>query len=60
MDYPVWYWIISLVFALLFAWLCARIAGGKGHSPVLFGILGFFFTLITLIVVLVLPRKRTA
>jgi hypothetical protein len=27
---------------------------------VLFGILGFFFFLITLIVVLVLPRKTTA
>ncbi len=49
----------SLVIAVLLAWTCARIAGSKGYSPVLFGILGFFFWLITLIVVLVLPRKTT-
>jgi membrane associated rhomboid family serine protease len=52
-----WYWLISLVIAVLCAWLCAWLAGNKGYSPVLFGILGFFFFLITLIVVLVLPRK---
>lgn len=55
-----WYWLVSLIVALLVAWLCARIAGSKGYSPVLFGILGFFFWLITLIVVLVLPRKTPA
>jgi hypothetical protein len=32
----------------------------QGYSPVLFGILGFFFFLITLIVILVLPRKTPA
>jgi membrane associated rhomboid family serine protease len=52
-----WYWVISLLIAVLCAWLCAWIAGNKGYSPVLFGILGFFFFLITLIVLLVLPRK---
>jgi hypothetical protein len=48
------------VIAVLCAWLCAWIAGNKGYSPVLFGILGFFFFLITLIVILVLPRKTPA
>ena len=32
---------------VLCAWLCASLAGNKGYSPVLFGILGFFFFLIT-------------
>ena len=60
MDIPFWYWLISLVIGVLCAWLCASLAGKKGYSPVLFGILGFFFFLITLIVVLVLPKKATA
>ena len=50
------YWLISLVIGCC-ARGCALVAGDKGYSPVLFGILGFFFFLITLIVVLVLPRK---
>lgn len=52
-------WLISLVVAVVFAWLCSRIANGKGYSPLLFAILGFFFSCITLVVVLVLPRKNT-
>jgi hypothetical protein len=39
---------------------CAVIAGAKGRSAVLFGILGLFFSLITLIVVIVIPRKAKA
>ena len=54
-----WYWL-SARDRLLCAWLCAWLAGNKGYSPVLFGILGFFFFLITLIVILVLPRKTPA
>ena len=59
-PFPVPASLISLVIAVLCAWLCAWIAGSKGYSPVLFGILGFFFFFVTLIVVLVLPRKTTA
>ncbi len=33
-------------------------AKSKGYSAVLFGILGLIFSIITLIVVLVIPRKR--
>ena len=29
----------------------------NGYSAVLFGILGFFFSIITLIVILVIPRR---
>ncbi len=55
-----WYYVVSFVLAVLFAWLCAWIAGRKGYSPIVFGILGFFFFLITLIVLLVLPDKSRA
>jgi len=34
------------------------VAKSKGYSAVLFGILGLIFSIITLIVVLVIPRKR--
>jgi len=38
--------------------ICGLIAKSKGHSTILFAILGFFFSIITLIVVLVIPRRR--
>jgi len=53
-----WYWLLSFIVAVIFAWICATLAARKGYSPVVFGILGFFFFIITLIVVLVLPRKQ--
>jgi hypothetical protein len=53
-------YIISVLVGLVFAFACAAIAGGKGRSRALFGILGFFFSLITLIVVLLIPRKHHA
>ncbi|MDQ2728058.1 MAG: hypothetical protein M3Y91_09405 [Actinomycetota bacterium] len=49
---------IGIIISLLFAFGCSRLASSKGRGPILWGILGFFFTLITLIVVLILPRKR--
>ena len=54
------YWVVWLAIGILCAWLCAALAGRKGYSPVLFGILGFFFFIITLIVVLVIPNKNKA
>lgn len=54
---PAWSWLVSILIALLFAWICARIAGGKGYPPLLFGILGFFFSCVTLIIVLLIPRR---
>jgi hypothetical protein len=53
-------YIISVLVSLVFAFACAAIAGGKGRSRALFGILGFFFSIITLIVVLIVPRKARA
>ncbi len=48
----------GLVIAVLIGLLCGYIAGRKGRRPALWGILGFFFTIITLIVVLIVPSKR--
>jgi hypothetical protein len=50
--------IVGLIVALLFAFGCYRLAQSKGRGPVLWGILGFFFTLLTLIVLLIIPRKK--
>lgn len=52
--------VISIVIALLFAWACNRIAVRKGRGPVLWAILGFFFSLIALIIIAILPRKKSA
>jgi len=43
---------------ILSAVICALIAKSKGYSAILFAVLGFFFSIITLIVILVIPRKR--
>lgn len=49
---------IWVVVGLIFAVICGSIAKGKGYSGLLFGILGFLFACITLIIVLVLPRRN--
>ena len=49
--------IFYLIGGIIAAVVCALIARSKGHSAVLFGILGFFFSIITLIVILVVPRR---
>ena len=51
------YWTIALIIDLVFAWLCYTIPKGKGRSAWLYAICGFFFSIITLIVILVLPSK---
>jgi hypothetical protein len=50
--------IIGLVVAIAFAYLCHKIAVGKSRGPVLWAVLGFFFPLIALIIILLLPRKN--
>ena len=51
-------YLIGIIIDLIFAFACSRIATSKGRGAILWGILGFFFSLITLIVVLILPRRR--
>ncbi|MGA9857612.1 MAG: hypothetical protein WBQ18_07090 [Solirubrobacteraceae bacterium] len=38
--------------------ICAIVAKVKGYSALLFGILGLFFSIVTLIVVAVIPSRR--
>ena len=52
------YYTFSFLWAIVFALLCGWIAVRKGRSALLWGILGFFFSIITLIVVLVLRPRR--
>ena len=48
---------IFVVFGVIFAIACALIANSKGRSPFLWGVLGFLFGLIPLIIILVMKRK---
>jgi hypothetical protein len=50
--------IFVLIGGLIAAIICAVIAGTKGRSAIGWGILGFFFSIITLIVVIVIPSKK--
>jgi hypothetical protein len=52
--------IIGIVIDLVFAFACSAIAGSKGRGRILWGIFGFFFSLITLVVILLVPRKKGA
>lgn len=50
--------IFVLIGGIIAMILCAIIAKSKGYSALLFGLLGFFFSIITLIVVIVIPRRQ--
>jgi hypothetical protein len=49
--------ILLLIGGLIAAVICALVAKAKGYSALLFAVLGLFFSIITLIVVLVIPRR---
>ena len=49
--------LAGFVIAILIAYGCSAIAGSKGRSRGLWGFLGFFFTLIALVIIALLPRK---
>ena len=51
-------WLGGIIGGIIFAIICYIIADRKGRNPVLWGVLGFFFSLISLIVVLILPSKK--
>ena len=51
--------IFVLIGSIIAAIVCAAIAGMKGRNPFGWGILGLFFSIITLIVVIVIPSKRS-
>jgi hypothetical protein len=45
--------------SIIAAIICAIIAGTKGRNPFGWGILGLFFSILTLIVVIVIPSKKS-
>jgi hypothetical protein len=50
--------ILFVIFAdIIVAIICAVVAKAKGYSAILFAILGLFFSIITLIMVVVIPRR---
>jgi hypothetical protein len=49
--------IVGLIVAIVCAVVCRNIATTKGRGPTLWAILGFLFSLIALIVILILPKK---
>ena len=50
--------IFVLIGGFIAAIICGIIAATKGRSALGWGILGFFFSIVTLIVVIVIPSKR--
>ena len=51
--------IFALIGGLIAAIVCGFIAATKGRSAIGWGLLGFFFSIITLIVVIVIPSKKS-
>ena len=50
--------IFVAIGSLIAAVVCAVIAGTKGRNPLGWGILGLFFSILTLIAVLIVPSKK--
>jgi len=51
--------IFVAIGSVIAAIVCAVIAGTKGRSAIGWGILGLFFSIITLIVVIIIPSKKS-
>lgn len=51
--------IFVAIGSVLAAIICAVVASMKGRSAIIWGICGLFFSILTLIVVAVIPSKKT-
>lgn len=51
--------IFVAIGSVIAAVICAVIAGTKGRNPLGWGLLGLFFSILTLIVVIVIPSKKS-
>ena len=51
--------IFVAIGSVIAAIVCGIIAGTKGRSAIGWGLLGLFFSILTLIVVIVIPSKKT-
>ena len=50
--------IFVAIGSVIAAIICAAVAAMKGRNPLGWGILGLFFSILTLIVVIVIPSKK--
>jgi peptidoglycan/LPS O-acetylase OafA/YrhL len=50
--------VVYLIGGVIFGIVCAVVANNKGRSPVLWGILGFLFGFIPLIIIALLKKKE--
>ena len=50
--------IFVAIGSIIAAVVCAIIAAAKGRNPLGWGILGLFFSILTLIVMIVIPSKK--
>jgi Na+/melibiose symporter-like transporter len=50
--------IFVAIGSVIAAIVCAVIAGMKGRNPFGWGLLGLFFSILTLIVIIVIPSKK--
>lgn len=53
-------WVALVMLAACFGAVTGRIAGDKGHSPLAYGVLGFCFPLVGLLVALLQPDRSLA
>lgn len=52
------FWTGGLVVSIVFAIVCASLAGRRNRHRVVWAILGFFFPVIALIVLLILGKRQ--
>ena len=50
--------VLVAIGSIIAAIVCAVIAGVKGRNPFGWGILGLFFSILTLIVIVIIPTKK--
>jgi hypothetical protein len=50
--------IFVAIGSIIAAIVCAAVAATKGRNPLGWGILGLFFSILTLIVVVIIPSKK--
>lgn len=51
-------YIVALIIALVFAAVCWSLAGSRDRNQLLWAILGFFFPIIALILLLILGKSK--
>jgi hypothetical protein len=52
--------VLALLITLAIAFSCSLLAGRKGRNRVLWSVAGFFFSVFALVIIAVLPRRRSA